>query len=40
MGIEFKYQCRCGCTKDVEGHCDGSHEKLKENKDEETKGTD
>jgi|TARA_R100000951_G_scaffold53772_1_gene45306 CDGSH-type Zn-finger protein len=28
MGIKFKYECKCGCTKDQEGHCDGSHEKI------------
>jgi CDGSH-type Zn-finger protein len=38
MGIQFKYECKCGLTKDAEGHCDGSHEKL--NKDEETERTD
>jgi hypothetical protein len=26
MGIEFKYECKCGRTKDQEGHCDGSHD--------------
>jgi CDGSH-type Zn-finger protein len=28
MGIEFKYECKCGRTKDQEGHCDGSHENI------------
>lgn len=38
MGIEFKYECRCGLSKDQEGHCDGSHEKInQEKKDEDTK---
>ena len=39
MGIQFKYECKCGCTKDQEGHCDGSHENIKP-KDTETNITE
>ena len=38
MGIKFKYECKCGLSKDKEGYCDGSHKEIK--KDEETKRTD